>query len=412
MKKTVLALFGLFALFPSIFGQKTYEFKNGQWFNGTDFVQGTWYSVGGNLTKKAPSKVDSTIDLDGRWVVPPVADANVGSVAGNPTAAQVLKLYRDEGVFYLQVLSNSKAGRAAVENNVNGKGEPEAVFANGGLTCTFGQPFTRYEGPAQGLKTPQLLAQRYDVLKNIEHTLLGDAYWFIDNKTALDQNWEKIKAQKPAAITIYLLDAEKNGGKEGYGLSAEMAKAVIKKAHRSDLRVYAYVLNAADVRLGIKLGVDGFANLPGDSWDGSGDPKQFELTDEDLKALVKKKTVVIPLFSHAQGAANRAAVLDFQGKSLKRMLDAGVNVAIGSDDPQRTMRNELNYWYQFGTLSNLQLIKVLCENTPRAIFPKRKIGKLDEGYEASFLVLSDNPLQNILKIRVIAFKVKNGEILK
>ncbi len=105
-------------------------------------------------------------------------------------------------------------------------------------------------------------------------------------------------------------------------------------------------------------------------------------------------------------------MLDFQGKSLKQMLDAGVNVAGYPDDPQRTMRNELNYWYQFGTLSNLQLIKVLCENTPRAIFPKRKIGKLDEGYEASFLVLSDNPLQNILKIRVIAFKVKNGEILK
>ncbi len=165
------------------------------------------------------------------------------------------------------------------------------------LTCTFGQPVTRYEGPAQGLKTPQLLAQRYDVLKNIEHTLLGDAYWFIDNKTALDQNWEKIKAQKPAAITIYLLDADKNGGKEGYGLSAEMAKAVIKKAHRSDLRVYAYVLNAADVRLGIKAGRRRIRQ-PARRRAGWLRRSQtlFE-TDRQYKALVKKKTVVIPFFS-------------------------------------------------------------------------------------------------------------------
>lgn len=412
MKKTLLVLLSLLALTPAIIGQKNYEFQNGQWFNGTDFVQGNWYSVGGVLSRKAPSKIDSVINLDGRWIVPPVADANVGSLAGNPTAAQVLNLYKDEGVFYLQILSNSQAGRSAVQKDVNQGTAPEAVFANGGLTCTFGQPFTRYEGPAQGLKTPQLLAQRYEVLKTIQHTLQGDAYWFIDNKTALDQNWDKIRAQKPGLITIYLLDAEKNGGKEGYGLSADMAKAVLKKAHKAGLRVYAYVLNADDVRLGIKLGVDGFANLPGDSWDGTGDPKQFDLSDADLKQLAKKKTVVIPLFSHAQGAVNRAAVQEYQGKTLKRLLDAEVNVAIGSDDPQRTMRNELNYWYQFSTLTNLQIMKVICENTPRAVFPKRKIGKLDDGFEASFLVLNDNPLQNILKIRVISFKVKNGVILK
>jgi imidazolonepropionase-like amidohydrolase len=53
----------------------------------------------------------------------------------------------------------------------------------------------------------------------------------------------------------------------------------------------------------------------------------------------------------------------------------------------------------------------MCENSPRAIFPKRKIGKIEDGYEASFIVLSDNPLDNILKIRAISFKVKNGKVL-
>lgn len=411
MKKILLVSLGLACFWRAAVAQKNYEFRNGQWYNGTDFAPATWYSVGGKLSRKAPSRVDSVINLDGRWVVPPLADANCGSLADNPTAAQTVKAYLDEGVFYLQVLSNTQAGRTAAAKDVNRPGAPDATFANGPLTCTFGQPFTEYEAPAQGIKTPQVLAQRYEVMKTAERKMEGDGYWFVDNKIALDQLWPKLTTQKPGVIAIYLLDAEKSGGKEGKGLTPDMAKIAIKKAHNSNLRVFAYVENADDLRLGLKLGVDGFANLPGNNWDGMGNTQKFDLTDEDLKKLAKKKTVVVPLFSHAQGAANRTAVQEYQGKTLKRLLDAGVNIAIGSDDPQRTIRNELNYWYQLGGFGAPQLLKVLCENTPRAVFPKRKIGKFDDGYEASFLVLNDNPLQNILKLRVIAFKVKNGVIL-
>jgi predicted amidohydrolase YtcJ len=85
---------------------------------------------------------------------------------------------------------------------------------------------------------------------------------------------------------------------------------------------------------------------------------------------------------------------------------------MGSDDPQRTLRTELNYWYGLGELDSPRTLKVLCENTPRSIFPDRKIGRIESGYEASFLVLSDNPLNNVLKTRIQAFKVKNGVLLK
>jgi imidazolonepropionase-like amidohydrolase len=95
-----------------------------------------------------------------------------------------------------------------------------------------------------------------------------------------------------------------------------------------------------------------------------------------------------------------------------RLLENGVNLVLGSDDMQRTTRSELNYWFTLGNIDNPKVLKVLCENTPRAIYPKRKIGKIDDGYEASFIVLDDNPLNNILKLRLSSFKVKNGKILK
>ncbi len=414
MKKALLPCL-LFALSASAAlaqtASRNYELRNGNFYNGKDFTAGTWYVTKGLLSKRAPSRVDSVIDLADRFVVPPMGDAHSSSLADNPSAEKVLKLYADEGTFYVQVLSNSQAGRAAVQNFANKSATPDVTFGNGGITCTLGQPFLRYEAPAQGIRNPETITQRYDFIRQ-QRKMQGDGYWFVDSKEMLDKEWEKIKAQKPAVISIYLLDAQNSGGKESHGLSADVAKAVIKKARKAGLRVYAHVETADDVRLGLKLGVDGFANLPGHNWDGAGDTKRFELSDADLKLLAKKKTPVAPLFSHGQSVTPRPAVQKFHAETLRRLFANNVNVVLGSDDPQRTGRVELNYWHTLGTLDNAAAVKVLCENTPRAIFPKRKIGRIEDGYEASLLVLSENPLTNVLRVRLSAFKMKNGVFMK
>lgn len=414
MTKTILPLLLLIATASWLHAQNgtpNYEFRNGSWFNGNNFIPTTWYSVGGILSKKAPAKIDSVIDLDGRWVIPPLGDAFCSSVADNPSASQQLGFYMEEGIFYLQILGNTQEGRHIVEPQMGKTTTPDGVFANGAVTCTLGYPFLKYEGPAQGIRNPQQLAEQYAQLKE-GRKMLGDGYWFVDSKTDVDKYWDKIKAANPGVLSIYLLDAANSGGKETKGLTAEAAKAVVKKAHKSKIRVFAHVETADDLRLGLQLGVDGFANLPGSNWDGSGDAGRYELNDQDWKKLAKKKTPVIPLFSHAQTVTPRPGAQTQQAKLLKQMLDNGVNVIAGSDDQQRTIRGEVNYWFQFGDLNYAQAIQILCTNTPQAIFPNRKIGRFEDGYEASFLVLSDNPLQNLLKIRAIAYKVKNGLVIK
>ena len=45
------------------------------------------------------------------------------------------------------------------------------------------------------------------------------------------------------------------------------------------------------------------------------------------------------------------------------------------------------------------------------IFPNRRIGKLADGYEASFLVLEGNPLEEPSNLLRISLRVKQGEIL-
>lgn len=410
MKKTLLSCL-FFTLSLQFAFTQNYEFKNGNWYNGEGFTTGTWYVSKGVFSKKAPSTLDSVIDLQGRWVVPPMGDAFSSSVADNPSAANTLKMYSEEGTFYLQILSNTLEGRADAQKLLGKPGMPDVTFANGGITCTLGYPFVKYEGPAQGIRNPQTIAEQYGFIKE-QRKMLGDGYWFVDSKDALDKSWNKIKEQKPDVISIYLLDSQNSGGKESKGLSPDIAKLVVKKAHKSGLRVFAHVETAEDVRLGMKLGVDGFANIPGYNWDGTGDPSKYELSDADIKLLVKKKTAVITLLAHGQSAGARDTVQSFHAKTLKNLLAKGVNLLMGSDDELRTTRGELNYWYTLGYIEYPKVLKILCENTPRAIFPKRKIGRIDDGYEASFLVLSDNPVNNILKIRVASFKMKNGRFLK
>lgn len=412
MKNVFPLLFALLFIGTVSYGQgKNYEFKNGHWFNGQGFTDATWYAVNGNFSKKAPAKIDTVIDLSDRWMVPPFGDAHCSSIADNPNAANVLNLYLGEGVFYLQIMGNTREGRMSTEAMLNKQTTPDATYSNGALTCSLGYPFVKYEGPALGIKNPTQWGQRYDQIKTSQK-MLGDGYWFVDNKTALEANWKKIEAQKPSFIAIYLLDADKNGGKENKGLSSDVAKLVVKKAHKAGLRVIAHIENVDDLRLGQKLEVDGFANLPGSNWDGNGDAAKYELSDDDMKKLAKKKTPVAPLFSHSQTQTVRKGAQEANAKLFKQLLDNGVNLVIGSDDPQRTIRAELNYWFAMGIQDNLQVLKILCESTPKAIFPKRKIAKIDDGYEASFLVLSENPLENLLKSRVADFRVKQGVILK
>jgi hypothetical protein len=215
---------------PAVTAQdnRNYAFKNASWYNGTDFTPATWYVVNGVFSKKAPSKVDSVIDLMGRWVIPPSGDAYSSCLADNPSSALYLDLYRKEGAFYVQVLSNTQEGRIAVAPLLNKAGALQAAFANGGITCTTGYPFMRFEGPAQGIRNPQLWGQHYEKIK-AGTKMLGNGYWYIDNKEALSANWPRMLAQKPDILTIYLLDVANQGGKEGKGLTEDMAKAIIKK---------------------------------------------------------------------------------------------------------------------------------------------------------------------------------------
>lgn len=73
-----------------------------------------------------------------------------------------------------------------------------------------------------------------------------------------------------------------------------------------------------------------------------------------------------------------------------------------------TARDEAAYLHSNGLLEAGDLLRAWAQTTPQAIFPLRKLGQLSEGYEANFLVLRGNPLDDIENIHRIAMRIKNG----
>jgi hypothetical protein len=115
----------------------SYEFINGQWFDGAGFVSGTLFSVAGALTRKRPKHVDSVIDPKGEYVVPPYAEAHTHNISRPPTEEE-LKPYREQGIFY--VMNQGNLIPASLEALTSPAGPIEVRYANAPPTPSGGHP--------------------------------------------------------------------------------------------------------------------------------------------------------------------------------------------------------------------------------------------------------------------------------
>ena len=88
----------------------------------------------------------------------------------------------------------------------------------------------------------------------------------------------------------------------------------------------------------------------------------------------------------------------------------GARFAVGSDMYGSPARREVDALRRLGVWDDRALLKIWYE-TPRTIFPGRKIGALAEDFEASFLALDRNPLDDFDAVRTIGIRVKQGCLL-
>ena len=397
---------------------KTLQFVNGQWFDGRKFTSQTLYSVKGLLTRKKPPVVDETIDLHNGFVVPPFGDAHNHMFDGDYNIQQQMQMYLKDGIFYAQTLCNSLKGARSVAAQVNTPFSVDVKYAHGCLTGNNSHPIPTYEALGMGYyNSKDMEAHKDEILKSRRRE--NDCYYIVDTADDLQKKWPLILAGKPDIIKVILLhseDYDKRLKEKGYGegIDPKLLPQIVARAHQAGLRVSAHVDSAGDFHNALVGGVDEMAHMPGYYVGANENVLTYALSPDDAALAAKRSVDVIPTANLAEDmpdTASQEKTRANQLRNLKLLKDAGVKFGIGTDSYGTDALKEALYLSKTGVWSNLEMLKIWCEDTPRRLFPRRKIGSLREGYEANFVVLEADPLANFDNVTKIALRCKQGYLL-
>ncbi len=411
----------------------SYAFLNGRWFDGTGFEAAIWYSVQGRLTRTPPQGRVETVDLSGLFLVPPFGEAHNHNVEDSWNLQIVTERYLRDGVFYVKIPNNVREFAVKNRGALNVRTSLDVTFAHAGLTGRGGHPIALYED--------LLRVSRYEqTLGPIERGWFENrAYVVIETERDVDEKWELITSGQPDFLKVYLVHSEDSDGDRRpgetagrTGLHPRLLPHIIAKAHAAGLQVTAHVETAADFRHAVQAGVDEIAHVPGWLVKSAGDAERARLTEEEARSAAERNVRVVtttvaglampaaeahhPQPHHEEHATKQsghgellpdAGAVQVLKDNLTLLHRAGVRLAIGSDHADTSLA-EVLHLRTLQIFDDLTLLNLWCEATPRAIFPGRKIGRFEEGYEASFLALAGNPIDDFTQVQAIRRRFKQG----
>lgn len=394
-------------------GLRIHAYQNGRWFDGKTFSPvKTMYSVNGILHPNRPFKVDEEVDLKGGYVIPACGEAHNHNATGDNDRA--IDAYLKSGILYVKNPDNLPQVREGAR--INSPTGIDVIFSNGSLKSTGGHPI--------GL-----------VKRNIERGVMkpedgeGAFYHTIDSLKDLDEKLPKLLASKPdfvKTILVYSEEFEKRRNDEKYfsrrGLNPALLKPVVERVHKSSLTVATHVESAADFHVAVEAGTDEINHMPGfwptDESLASHDFSRYRIADADARRAGKRKIRVVTTLGEAIDKLNagkdtvaRDGLIDVYRHNINLLKKYSVPILMGSDQFRKNSQAEVIALADAKLMSNLELLKSWCETTPQAIFPRRRLGKLKDGYEANFLVLGGDPISDIGAINQIHQVFKSGEEL-
>jgi imidazolonepropionase-like amidohydrolase len=230
-------------------------------------------------------------------------------------------------------------------------------------------------------------------------------------------------------------------------LTPEFCAAVFEQARKHGKTTMAHIVEYEDARKMVELGVDILVH----------DVRDRELDGEFIATLKRKNVSVIPtlareelLFAYGQSpawihdpfflrglrgdqAAGLSAKIEQQAKAqnlarlkqafetdrinLKKLVDGGVRVALGTDsggDPQRYFIQGFAEHHQMGLmagagLTTMQVIQAFSQKAAETLRIDKDFGALAKGKAADLLILDKDPLQDIRNMRSIAAVYLGGK---
>src|SRR5690349_16814249 len=339
----------------------TIELRNGHWFDGERFVDRIMYSVGGYFSASRPARVDSVIDLQQGYVVPPFGEAHNHNVdASNAAAAHtVIDKYLRDGVFYAQNPANVLRARSGLTGFINVPSGIDVTFSNAALTGPGGHPM--------GLFLRNL--SRGAMLPTDSNSTSGFV-WTIADRADLDAKWPQILASHPDFIKTMLLYSEEYERRKSdtaffnwRGLNPALLPEIVRRAHDAGLRVMTHIETATDFHNALVAGVEQIGHTPGFRGNEKTqlpDLAPFLMTDADADLAAKRGVYVVTTLSGPDGLPDTALLARFiklDSLNLAMMKKHHVKIIVGSDSYRTTSVPEAMWLSKLGVLTNAELLR-------------------------------------------------------
>ncbi len=389
----------------------TLAFRGGRWFDGTRFAPATWYSVDGRLTQARPARVDATIDLGQRFVLPPFVEAHSHDMQNGRFAAISNGKNLRAGVFYSVQMCSRPDQRQDFAGFFGQPGTVDVLYADACISSSDGHPLGMILSSAReaGVEvTPEQGRAFYDP---------------VDTIADLDRLWPRILERRPRLIKFILINSQRREADRGnpqlfgrIGVDPALAAPLVERAHAAGIRVAAHADSAADFAVLVSAGVDYVAHLPGYRFADGMTAQDYRLSDASIAEAARRGVGVITTAGIASAhlgryPQNSGPLRAMQAENLRRLRQGGVNLIIGSDNVMGTVVDEIVYLDGLDVMPRAELLRRATHDTARAMFPDRAIGSFREGAEASLVAFDADPLQSIEALRRPRILVKNGSLL-
>jgi imidazolonepropionase-like amidohydrolase len=243
----------------------------------------------------------------------------------------------------------------------------------------------------------------------------------VDNVADIDRVWPRFIAGHPDFVKVFLLYSEeyerrRHDPKFLYktGLDPALVPEIVKRAHAAGLRVSAHVYSAADFHNAVAGGVDDVAHMPGTGYDSTLGYDAFRIKPADAALAASHNVTVMTTLqwlSDLDSSDRESVVRNVIKPNVALLRSYRIPILLGSDEFRASPVHEAEVVASLGVFSNRELLELWTHTTPQSLFPRRKIGKLADGYEASFLVLRTDPIADFSAIHSIALRVKQGRVL-
>ena len=194
-------------------------------------------------------------------------------------------------------------------------------------------------------------------------------------------------------------------------LSLDVLDGLADEAHQYNLKLMVHTGNSTEVMDAVKAGADSIEHgiLPG------GNPIQFN--DELVRLMIDRGTYFVPTIAIAW--AYKEVYPDYFSSLktvLKQLFDSGVKIATGTDSGTpgvvigKGLHKELELLVEAG-LTQIEAIRAGTKNAADNLGKGDDLGTIEKGKLADLVIVSKNPLENIVWTRDIKMVIKDGTIM-